>query len=292
MPADPSVPPASPDTLRAALERDPYHQALGLVFETIDDDAVRIALPYHERNSNPGGVLHGGVAASLLAIGSRAVAQRVLAGDSGPWMLGQLQVNYLSAAREEDVVAEARLQRRGRALCFVETTVATRDAKPIAAATVVVRARFGAEPATRPATFGTIEGDDPGPLGPIVEKAAFMAGRGMHIEHMQAGRSRVTMPASDANRAADGTLHEGAILALLDTTGAMAAWAEAGPGRFKASTASLQAQSLAPPTDGDVVGHGRCVHRDGEMYWSETEVAEAATGRVLCRGTVFYRLAE
>ena len=64
------------------------------------------------------------------------------------------------------------------------------------------------------------------------------------------------------------------------------------PARWKASTASLHAQSLAPPPAGDVVAYARCVHRDQEMYWCDTEVACAETGRVHTRGTVFYRLAE
>ena len=52
----------------------------------------------------------------------------------------------------------------------------------------------------------------------------------------------------------------------------------------------MQIQTLAPPPAGDLVAHGRCVHVDGEMYWSDVEVASAADGRVNARGTVLYRL--
>lgn len=64
---------------------------------------------------------------------------------------------------------------------------------------------------------------------------------------------------------------------------------ETGPGKFKASTASIQIQTLAPT--GDILAYGRCIHRDREMLWSDAEVVDAATGRVTTRGTVFYRLA-
>lgn len=285
------TPPIDKDALRASLVATPYLQALGLEVDTIADDEIRLVLPFAERNSNPGGVLHGGVAASLLAIGSRSVARAHLAADSGPWVLGQLQVNYLSAAREETVVATARLQRRGRALCFVETQVTTEDGQAIAAATAVVRAEGGVAPENLPKTFGDAGGTDPGPLAAHLEKAPFMAGRGMQIVHMAEGRSRVTMPCSEANQAEDGRIHDGAILALLDTAGAMAAWAEAGPARWKASTASLQAQTLAPPPAGEVVAYARCTYRDQEMYWSDVEIADPNTQQVLTRGTVFYRLA-
>ena len=291
MPSPEPSPPIDPSALARSLESTPYVASLGVAVETVEEGHVRLKLPFAEGNSNPGGVLHGGVAASLLAIGSRAVARSVLSADSGPWTLGQLQVNYLSAAREESVHAEARLQRRGRALCFVETRVVTDDDRAIAAATAVVRARNEGEGDPLPTSFGC-EGDFPGPMAAVLEKAPFMSRLGMKIEHMDEGRARVAMPASEAIRGDDGGIHDGAILALLDTAGAMASWAENGIGRFKASTASLQAQTLAPAPAGDAVGYARCTYRDREMFWADTEVACAETGRVTTRGTVFYRITE
>ncbi|MEM9175576.1 MAG: hotdog fold thioesterase [Myxococcota bacterium] len=291
MPASEALPPIEPEALRRSLESTPYVQGLGLSVEHVEAGRVRLTLPFSEGNSNPGGVLHGGVAASLLAIGSRSVARSVLAADSAPWTLGQLQVNYLSAAREETVHAEARLERRGRALVFVETRVVTDDDTAIAAATAVVRAGHGAEGGVPPTSFGC-EGDTPGPMAAVLEKAPFMHRLGMKIEHMDEGRARIRMPARPEILDEDGAIHDGAILALLDTAGAMASWAENGIGRYRASTASLQAQALAPTPQGDVVAHARCAHRDREMFWAETEVADAATGRVTNRGTVFYRITE
>jgi len=86
-------------------------------------------------------------------------------------------------------------------------------------------------------------------------------------------------------------LHEGAALALLDTTGAMAAWAETGPGRFKASTPSVQAQLLGALPSEDLVGYGRVVQSDRELFFSEVELAGAA-GQLLARGTVLYRIVQ
>jgi acyl-coenzyme A thioesterase PaaI-like protein len=70
----------------------------------------------------------------------------------------------------------------------------------------------------------------------------------------------------------------------------MAAWAETGPGHFQASTPALQAQLLAPPPGEDLVAFGRVVHRDGEIFWSDVEVAVAADLRLVARGTVLYRI--
>ena len=61
----------------------------------------------------------------------------------------------------------------------------------------------------------------------------------------------------------------------------MASWAETGPGPFKASTPSLQAQVLAPSPKQDLVAYGRVVQRDGALFWSDAEVVGAADGRVI-----------
>ena len=70
----------------------------------------------------------------------------------------------------------------------------------------------------------------------------------------------------------------------------MAAWALTGPGMFKASTPAIQTQVLAPPPAADLVAFGRVVERDGEMFWSEVEVADSASMHVCARGVVLYRI--
>ena len=133
---------------------------------------------------------------------------------------------------------------------------------------------------------------DPGVMGPHIGAVPFIGNRGIIVEHMTGGTSRLSMPLIENNCDASGGVHEGAVLALLDTTGAMASWAESGPGRFKASTASMQMQILGPAPKGDLVAYGRCVQNDNEIYWSDVEVASAADGKVNARGTVLYRIVQ
>jgi acyl-coenzyme A thioesterase PaaI-like protein len=102
-------------------------------------------------------------------------------------------------------------------------------------------------------------------------------------------RSRIVLPDLPANRDRDGGVHEGALLALLDTTGAMAAWATTGPGPYKASTPSLQAGILSPVPAGDLCAFGRLVQRDGDAFWTAVEVADA-TGARIALGHVLYRI--
>ena len=75
MPASDLSLPISADDLHRSLSEAPYCRALGLEVDSIESDRVRLVLPFAESNSNPGGLLHGGVAASLLAIKNRAVAR-------------------------------------------------------------------------------------------------------------------------------------------------------------------------------------------------------------------------
>jgi acyl-coenzyme A thioesterase PaaI-like protein len=175
-------------------------------------------------------------------------------------------------------------------MCFVEIDVSRADGKPIAHVTSAVRGRFGAPPAELAISAGDHGGSEPGKLGPAIARMPFGSARGFHVEHMAGGSSRIRMPATSANTDADGGVHEGALLALLDTTGAMAAWAETGVGPYKASTPSLQARILAPPPDEDLVAYGRMLQRDAEILWSEVEVAGADSARVCARGTVIYRI--
>jgi uncharacterized protein (TIGR00369 family) len=258
--------------------------------DSLDESAARLRLPYQDANSNPGQALHGGCAASLGIIGGQAVTRATLGPELAPFHTAALQVNYLAAAIGEEVVADAKLLRRGRELCFVETLVHTLDGKPVAHVTGVVRGRAGAQTAEPIRAAGDEGQADPGPMGLHVGKMAFTSERGLQVEHMTGGRSRLVMPLRDKNADASGGMHEGAMIALFDTTGAMASWAETGPGRFKASTPSLQAQILALPPKEDLVAYGHVVQRDGSLFWSDVEVAGAASGFVVARGTVIYRI--
>lgn len=272
-----------------AVEDSPYARRLGWQLERQGAGSARLLLPFREENTNPGGVLHGGVAASLTAAGARAVAAAALGPEGAPFHLAQIHVSYLAAAKAEPVTAEARLLRGGKALCFVEVDVAGADGRPIAHASASVRGRFGAAPAALAAAAGDEGGADPGPLGPHVVKTPFMARLGLRVEHMRDSRSRIVLPGLPENTDAGGGIHEGALLALLDTTGAMAAWATTGPGRFKASTASLEAQIVAPPPPGDLVAFGRLLQRDGDTFWTAVEVA-GAEGQRVAAGSVLYRI--
>ena len=130
-------------------------------------------------------------------------------------------VNYLAAAINEGIVANATLLRRGKELVFAEVDVATEAGKSIAHITTSVRGRFGAEAAELAKSPGDRGDSDPGAMGPHLHKMPFIGSRGIFCEHMTGGTSRLVMPYLESNADADGGVHEGAVLALMDTTGAI-----------------------------------------------------------------------
>ena len=278
------------DAVKKWVENSPYCKFLGVELGQIDDSGARLRLPYQDANSNPGKALHGGCAASIGAIAGQVIARAVLGAEAGPFHTAQMQVSYLAAAIDEDVVGYARLLRRGRELCFVTVDVKTQGGKPVASITTTVRGRFGRDDANYYVSSADHGQADPGVMGPHIGRVPFIGHRGIAVEHMTGGTSRLVMPLIDDNSDASGGVHEGAVLALLDTTGAMASWAESGPGNFKASTASMQLQILGPPPKADLVAYGRCVQRDGAIFWSDVEVATASDGCLVARGTVLYRI--
>ncbi len=277
--------------LKTILESEPFSAALGLQVRSLTENAGQFALPYKDENSNPGKVLHGGVAASMIDIGGQAVGRAALGESSGPWHTCALEVVYLSAAIGETIIAEANLLRKGKELCFVDVAVRTEDGKPIARGISTVRGRFGA-PVPAPITAKGDDGQsDPGPMGPhLAGRVPFIGRIGLKVEHMAGSRSRIVMPFQDRNAAGSGSVHEGPILALFDTTGAMASWAETGPGPYKASTVGVQAQMIASPGPEGLVAYGKVAGRDREIFWSEVEIASASSRNLVARGTVVYRI--
>lgn len=278
------------DFVRDWVEKSPYAMALGVKLTSLSETGAAFLLPFNERNANPGGALHGGVYASLSSIGGHTVARAALGPDSGPWHTIGFQINYLAAAINEDVIGEAKLLRKGKELCFVEVTTHTKDGKATGHATLAMRGRMGLAPAKMVKCPVDAGGAEVSPMGKMMGSVSFIASRGLKAEQMADSRARMVMPDIEANRDLNGGHHEGAVLALLDTCGAMAAWAETGPGPYKASTASIQAQLQKPQPTGELVAYAHVVNRDNEIFWSHVDVAERQSGDLVAQGTVLYRI--
>lgn len=267
-----------------------YCRALGIECEDVSRERCILRLPFRETNANPGGVLHGGVAASLSACAGQAVARAALGPEIGPWHTANLQINYLAAASGETLIAEGRLLRNGKDLCYAAIEIRGQDSKPIANAIVLVRGRLGAAAAAMPARLIDVPRMGPAPMAERISKNGFIANRGMRMTYQQSGTCVVQMPWQESNGEAGGGLHEGAALALLDTAGAMACFTLTGFTAERASTPSIQAQMFVPLPATGVEAHARVAFRDGDLFWSDAEICGIEDGLVYARGTVVYRV--
>jgi len=293
----------SHESTRPLVERAeavPYHAALGIRVEELTSESVRLRIPYRESNANPGKALHGGVYASAIDVAGALLA-RAVSGDGG--VSGgddglerrtlDLSVVYLAAAIGCDVVVEGRLLRRGKELAYAE--VAVRDAVGRDVARGLVTHRF-APPSPEDRVLDAlpaatlVPGEVPKAARAIVA-APFMKARGMQITLMDAGSAIVEMPFGEANADEGGVVHEGAIAALLDTAGAMAAWSVTGVDlRYKASTPGIHLSFHAAARGEGVAAHARTLARSNESFSSTVTVYGRDSGRAIATGSVTYRI--
>ena len=40
----------------------------------------------------------------------------------------------------------------------------------------------------------------------------------------------------------------------------------------------------------NLVAYGRCIHRDGDIFWADVDVTVAGSASLIGRGTVLYRI--
>ncbi len=277
------------------MSRDPYADALGVVVDSVDAERALVRVPFQAGNSNPGGALHGGVAASVIEMAT-ALAARAGVEDRPGLEHGvvDVAVTYLAAAINEGIVAEARVLRRGKELAFVEVDVRTEAGKPIARGLATHRSGEPGGPDRQlirePESAIEADGELP-PFARFFTTAPFMARLGIAARHAADGAARTELPWRDANTGAAGALHGGAVAALIDTTGAMASWSlvPLDP-RNKASTPVLHVTHHAPAYDETVIAEATTLRRNDELFANEVTVRGAHTGMLIATGTVLYRI--
>ena len=287
-----------PDELCARCERVPYHASLGVRVESIENDRVRLRVPFKDENSNPGRALHGGVSASIIDIAGGLAAWTGL--DERPGLETStldLSVNYLAAAIGEDIVASGSVLRRGKEIVYSEVDVRTDAGKRIAVGLVTYRAfDRGANPGAAErqratAAPGAPASDDKVTGATAFVMTPFIARLGMQVEHAHGGRAILSMPFAAERGDAAGAIHEGALAALLDTSGALASWSITGLDfRFKASTVAIHANFHAPARGEEVIAQAATLRRNNEIFLNQVTVAGRASGVLVASGSVTYRI--
>jgi uncharacterized protein (TIGR00369 family) len=126
------------ELIRQFIPHSPHAARLGIALAELGDGTARLVMPFSADNATMGDVVHGGAIATLADTAAMAAAW---ATDEVPESVAgstaSLTVDFLSAARGCDLVADAEVVKRGRRLVFVRVTVGPGEGAPVAAAQAV-----------------------------------------------------------------------------------------------------------------------------------------------------------
>jgi uncharacterized protein (TIGR00369 family) len=125
----------------------PYASLLGVKLVSCEEDHVVLRLPFRREIVTVGDTVHGGAIGSLIDVAATAAfwaSASIPAGARGTTV--GLTVNFLSAARGIDILATARVRRRGREISSGEVTVRDAEGKEIALALVTYKLSGSREP--------------------------------------------------------------------------------------------------------------------------------------------------
>jgi len=280
----------------------PFLATVGVRVAAVSAERARLELPYRGENANRNGSLHGGVVAATIDIAAATVAAAGLdPARRGGASTIDFTVHYLAPAVREDATAEAVVLRRGRDITFVEVTVAT-AARPIARGLIAYRAGAGGRPSRSPvgAADGQREPHHPTAQLTAVADDQFVRRtsgspftRRLGVASAQLGRGHAIslLPLADAILAEDGTVHEGALAALVDCAGGAAAWSIDGfdpDGR--AATIGMHLCFDVGTRGEDVAAEAINSWNSDGVYVNSVVVAGRASGRAVASGSVTYRI--
>ena len=102
---------------------EPFFTLLGLQLEEVTPDCCRMRLPFRPELRTAAEVVHGGAIASLIDSAGVVAVWSNVDPRASRGATANLTVSFLAAAQAVDLIAEARVIRRGRSVVFVEVIV-------------------------------------------------------------------------------------------------------------------------------------------------------------------------
>lgn len=118
----------------------PYGGLLGLEWVDAEEDCVRVRLPYRKEVTTVADTVHGGAIASLVDAAATASfwARPELSPDSRGTTIG-FSINFVAAGRGKDLLATAKVRRRGREISTGEVSVTDTEGREVAIALVTYK---------------------------------------------------------------------------------------------------------------------------------------------------------
>lgn len=132
--------PTRQEVIAQFIPASPLVKHLGIELAKLEPDRAELRLPFKDEVATMGDVVHGGAIASLIDTAGMAAAW---ADDVEPEALAgatvSLTVDYVAAARGQDLLATATVDRRGRSLAFTDVRVTEPGGRLVAKGSLVYR---------------------------------------------------------------------------------------------------------------------------------------------------------
>jgi uncharacterized protein (TIGR00369 family) len=122
---------------------EPFSTLLGLQIDEVKPDFCRMRLPFRPELRTSGEVVHGGAIASLIDTAGVVAVWSNVDPSATRGATASMTVNYLAAAERVDLIAEARVIRRGRSVVFIDVDVSSPGGEPIAKGMVTYKLGYG-----------------------------------------------------------------------------------------------------------------------------------------------------
>ena len=280
---------------QARFARVAFAEWLGVTISELAHDHAMLVLPHRPEHMNAIGVLNGGASASLLTMAGALAAWTGVDLNAEPHLsCVDLSMQYLAAATEEDVVAEARVLRRGRDLAFLDVALRSRAGNRICQGLLTYQASDYAGHTPRLRAHHVVL-PPPTPLMPPSEHRLFRGYvRKLDITplHESPGRTRLHMPCTSMHVDERGQLHAGALASIVDIAAVAATWSlvPRRPGT-RGSTIGMQVSFPGAAAEA-VVADAHVQQRSEELLFSTVHVTTEVSGRLVAMGQVSYRLLE
>ncbi|MET4428186.1 MULTISPECIES: PaaI family thioesterase [unclassified Mycolicibacterium] len=127
--------PTGAEVIAQFLPQSPFVAKLGVIADKLEDDEVRLRLPWSPSNTTVGDMVHGGAIATLADLTVMAAAWcGAQAPDNLRGVTVSMALDYMAPARSTDLIGVGRVLRRGRSLVNCEAEIMTPDGELVAKA--------------------------------------------------------------------------------------------------------------------------------------------------------------
>lgn len=129
--------------IRSRSKPNTYYRLLGMKLRELEEGRALFSLSVLEEYSNAGGMVHGGVLASLADASMAAALATLIDLDREAIATVEMKINYMYPVTGGDLISEGKVVQRGRSLAVAEACLTNDEGRMVAKAmaTFAVRER-------------------------------------------------------------------------------------------------------------------------------------------------------